>query len=74
MYLECAVIKWLSRTVLKTSNADVDVKRMFREQEKLQLKLVSLKSHRTFNENCLNIYICIVYTYNHSNKLYWLYV
>ena len=58
MYLKRAVIKWLSRTVLKTSSADV--KRMFRELENLQLKLVSLKSHRILNETCLNIYI---YTY-----------
>ena len=27
---------------------------MFRELEKLQLKLGSLKTHRTFNETCLN--------------------
>ena len=58
MYLKRAVIKWLYRAVLKTSSADV--KRMFRELENLQLKLVSLKSHRILNETCLNIYI---YTY-----------
>ena len=29
------------------------------ELEKLQLKLVCLVSHRTFNETCLNIYIYI---------------
>ena len=51
-YLKHAVIKWLSRTVLKTSSDDV--KQMFRELEKLQLKLMSLKFHRTFNETCLN--------------------
>ena len=33
------------------------LEQMFRELEKLQLKLVSLKSHRTFNETCLTIYI-----------------
>ena len=48
MFLKRAVIKWLSRTVLKTSGADV--KRMLYELEKLQLKLMYLKSYRTFNE------------------------
>ena len=55
MHIKRAVIKWLSRTVLKTSSADI--KRLFRELEKLQLKLVSLKSHRTFNETCVYKYI-----------------
>ena len=55
MYVKRAVIKWLSRTVFKTSSNDV--KRMFRDLEKLQLKLVPLKSHRTFND----IYIYIYY-------------
>ena len=59
MYVKRAVIKWLSRTVFKTSSNDV--KRMFRDLEKLNLKLVSLESHRTFNETCINIFICITY-------------
>ena len=52
VYLKAAVIKLLSRTVLKTSSTDV--KRMFCELEKLQLKLMSVKSHRTFNETSLS--------------------
>ena len=52
MYLKRVVIKWLSRTVLKTSSADV--KWIFHELEKLKLKLVFLKSHRKFNETCHN--------------------
>ena len=66
MYVKPAVIKWLSRTVFKTSSNDV--KRMFRDLEKLNLKLVSLESHRTFNETCIYLYIhnlCYVYCVNH---------
>ena len=45
---------------VKISSADV--KRMFRELEKLHLKLVSLKSHRTFNETSLNNDLLPTYT------------
>ena len=55
------VMKWSSRTVLKTSSADI--KRMFCDLEKLYMKLVSLKSHRKFNEICLNTHIYTLYTY-----------
>ena len=57
---ECGIIlvTFIRNLIRKTSSADI--KRMFREPEKLQLKLASLKSHRTFNETCLNIYKCIV--------------
>ena len=60
MYVKRAVIKWLSRTVFKTSSNDV--KRMFRDLEKLNLKLVSLESHRTFNETCINNDLLPTYT------------
>ena len=52
--------KMLSRTVLKTTSDDN--KWLFRELEKLQLKLVILKSHRTFNETCLNNGMLPTYT------------
>ena len=60
MNIRRVVIKWLSRTVLKTSSADII--RMFRDLEKLQLKLVCLVSHRTFNETCLNNDLLPTYT------------
>ena len=50
--MKYVVIKWLSRTFLKTYS--IDTKQMFRDLEKLDLKQVSLKSHRTFDETCLN--------------------
>ena len=59
MYVKRAVIKWLSRTVLRTSSDHV--KLMFHELEKLHLKLVSLKSHRTFNETCLSNDLLLAY-------------
>ena len=48
-------LKLISQIVLETPSADI--KRMSRDFEKLELKLVSLKSHRTFNETCLNVYM-----------------
>ena len=36
---------------------------MFREIEKVQMKLVSLKSHRTFNETCLTPFMPTVPTF-----------
>ena len=88
MHIRSVVIKWLSRTVLKTSSADII--RMFRELEKLQLKIVCLMSHRTFNETCLNndllptytniymyIYIYIqiyIYVYIYTNIYIYIYM
>ena len=45
---------------------------MFLELEKLQLKLISLKSHRTFNETCLNNDLLPTYTniYMYINMLH----
>ena len=53
------IIKWWFFIVLKTS--EFLTKRKFRDTEKLSLKIVSLESHRKFNESCL---ICVyIYMY-----------
>ena len=54
------IIKWLSRIVLKTSSREVVQK--YREVEKLSLKCCNVRSHRTFNECCLNNKLLPIYT------------
>ena len=51
--------KWLSFCILRTSSPEL--KRAFREAEKLQEKIIKLKTHLKFNKTCL-IYI-YVYIY-----------
>ena len=60
MYIRKCVIKWWSFIVLKTS--DSLTKRKFRDIEQLSSKLVSLESHRKFNESCLINDLLPIYT------------
>ena len=52
------------------------MKAKFRELEKLYLKIVKERSHRTFNEVCLKVYIyiyiydIIIFPYNNKHDYY----
>ena len=66
---------WLSKIILKIIPSDTII--IFRKLEKEEIKLLSLKAHRLFNETCLNnnvlpkytdIYMCmtnVLYSYNY---------
>ena len=58
--------KWLSFCILRTSSPEL--KKAFREAERLQERIIKLKTHLKFNKTCLinnllptytNIHICI---------------
>jgi len=60
------IVKWLSFIILKNTNRDV--LKLFRDLERIKIKLVKKRSHLVFNQTCLNnkllptytnIYICI---------------
>ena len=52
--------KWLSFCILRTSS--LELKKAFREAERLQEKIIKLKTHLKFNK------ICITYIYWVSQK------
>ena len=54
------IILWMSKIILKINSNNVIQK--YREIEKLNDKLIELKSNQRFNETCLNIYIYIYIT------------
>ena len=43
---------WMSKVITKLINGNV--RKLFREVEKKSIKLIETKSHRAFNECCLN--------------------
>ena len=48
---------WLSTIIFKISNHEI--RSIFRQIEKIAIKLTETQSHLHFNECCLNIYIYI---------------
>ena len=47
------------------SNEEFKLK--FRKIERISLKIVNLSCHLSFNETCLNIYICIYFSFDSLN-------
>ena len=45
------LVKWLSFIILRT--ATPQVKSEYRKIEKMKMKIIKLKSHRSFNETCV---------------------
>ena len=46
-----------------------NVRKLFRGQEKKSIKLIETKSHRAFNECCLNIYKAYCQSVSHKVNL-----
>ena len=58
--------KWLSFCILRTSSPELK-KKAFREAERLQEKIIELKTHLKFNKTCLT------YTYAYTHTYIYLY-
>jgi len=54
------LVKWLSLTILRSSNRPTLV--LFRELERINIKLEKARSHLSFNETCLNNKLLPTYT------------
>ena len=50
----------LSFSILNSCSADV--KNVYKNIEKISIKIVAVNSHQSFNETCLNIYIYIYHS------------
>ena len=58
--LRSFITKWLSRVILK--NASENERKLFRNCEKLQMKLVNVEQHRKFNNECIQHDLLPIYT------------
>ena len=59
--------KWLSFCILRTSSPEL--KKAFREAERLQEKIIKLKTHLKFNKTCLIYYYICIFKYIYIYKL-----